>query len=346
MKKISLLLAIVLFCSYFSTLTVSAYDELKNTDPEKYYILLDLNNQICTVFEKDDAGSYTKVARRFIVTTGRTKLDPEDPEDKGTPTPSGIWKIGGRERFGEFAEFRGTFARYWVQIVGSIFFHSIMFDRENPNTLQSSAYRSLGNNISHGCVRLYVEDAKWLYYNAAPGTTINVSDREKSNPELKKKLKYSMPFNEYKALQANYYDEPELPNPKAWVIFNNAQIRSGMGSTGKTIMKLNLNDEVEVLQIGDPWCKVTFGKKWGYVLTSQITFDKNVMSSTDGAYNMKDTNWMHEKPDAKSTRVVKVPQHTTVKVLEMKPDWTKAEYWGEVGYIQTKQLVKGWGLIR
>lgn len=33
-----------------------ALDELKNTDPDKYYILLDLRNQIVTVYERDEAG--------------------------------------------------------------------------------------------------------------------------------------------------------------------------------------------------------------------------------------------------------------------------------------------------
>lgn len=162
-----------------------ALDELKNTDPDKYYILLDLRNQIVTVYERDEAGEYTRIVRRFLCTTGRTELDPEDPEDEGTPTPSGIWKIGGRERFGKFANFGNEYARYWTQIVGDIYFHSIMFSSRDVNTLKRGAFNNLGDNVSHGCVRLYVEDAKWLYYYACPGTTVEVSTNEPSQRALR-----------------------------------------------------------------------------------------------------------------------------------------------------------------
>ncbi|MDR1619224.1 MAG: L,D-transpeptidase, partial [Clostridiales bacterium] len=100
-----------------------ARDELKNTDPDRYYILLDLNNQVVTVYERDDDGAYTRVVRRFICTSGRTETDPNDPEDIGTPTPRGVWKMGGRERFGKFASFNNEYARYWTQIVGGNYFH-------------------------------------------------------------------------------------------------------------------------------------------------------------------------------------------------------------------------------
>ena len=139
-----------------------ALDELKNTDPDKYYILLDTKNQIVTVYERDETGAYSRIVRQFLCTTGKMEVDPEDPEDVATPTPRGIWRIGGRERFGKFANFSGEYARYWTQIVGSVYFHSIMFSRRDVDHLQRSAFRNLGRAASHGCVRLYVEDARWL----------------------------------------------------------------------------------------------------------------------------------------------------------------------------------------
>ena len=63
----------------FAPRTADALDELKNTDPDRYYILLDLRNQIVTVYERDEAGEYTRIVRRFLCTTGRTEVDPEDP---------------------------------------------------------------------------------------------------------------------------------------------------------------------------------------------------------------------------------------------------------------------------
>ena len=51
--------ALVLFSALMIPGRANAMDELKNDDPDKYYILLDLRNQIVTVFERDENGEYT-----------------------------------------------------------------------------------------------------------------------------------------------------------------------------------------------------------------------------------------------------------------------------------------------
>jgi hypothetical protein len=336
----------MMLMTVFMPATSLAYDELKNTDPDKYYILLDIKNQFVTVFEKDENGEYTKVVRRFICTTGRTKLDPADPEDKGTPTPKGIYKIGGRERFGEFASFRGTFARYWTQIVGGIYFHSIMFSERDVETLQSGAFRGLGHNSSHGCVRLYVEDAKWLYYYAPPGTIIEVSTTEPSNRSITKKLKTTLSFSEYELLQGNIFDIDPLPNKSAWVVKEEAPLRTGNGGEDHIRMRLDIGTQLEVLQTGEPWCKVKYENKEGYMLTAFLTFEKGTMSSKEDADIIKSTNYMYTLPNEESEKIVKVPTYSSVKILEPdKEGWTKIYYFGETGYIETRYLKKGWGTI-
>ena len=352
-KLIVILLAAVMLLSVFAAMPrqALAYDDLKNTDPNKYYILLDLKNQIVTVFEKDANGEYTKVVRRFICTSGRSgtgEIDPDTGEkDMGLPTPKGIWKIGGRERFGEFTAFDGTYARYWTQIVGGNFFHSIMYGKRDVKTLQSGAFRSLGNNVSHGCVRLYVEDAKWLYYYACPGTTIKVSITEPSNKEMKKKLKTKMSFSDYKAFQANFFDNEELPNPSAWIVKDGAEIRTGNGSNDHAIKKLPADTQVEILQIAEPWTKVKYEKREGYIRTAYLTFKKGTMMSRDDADIMKRTAYMYAEKDTDSTQITKVPTYSSVDVLEADSGdgWTKIDYWGEKGYVQSKELTKGWGVI-
>ena len=140
-------LALVLaLCSLLPSVAL-ARDELKNTDPEKYYIELDTRNQVVTVYEKDDQGEYTRVVRRMLCTSGKTEPDGLEP---ATPTPSGRWKIGARERFGKFAAFNAEYARYWTQVVGGIYFHSIMFSKRDITTLKKSPYNGLGKTGSHG----------------------------------------------------------------------------------------------------------------------------------------------------------------------------------------------------
>ncbi len=342
-----ILVAVVIFCGIVvPPQTALAYDELKNSDPDKYYILLDLKNQIVTVFEKDKDGEYTKIVRRFICTSGRTELDPLDPEDEGTPTPVGIWKIGGHERFGEFTAFDGTFAQYWTQIVGGVYFHSIMYDKRDVNTLQGGAFRRLGGKGSHGCVRLYVEDAKWLYYYACPGTTIKVSNSEKSDSATRKLLKSKMSFGDYKAFQKTFFDLPELANPKAWIVKEDADIRTGNGSNDRVVKRLPLGTEVEVLQIAEPWAKVKLENREGYIRTAFITFQQGVMMSREDADIIKNTVYIYAEPNEDSTGLSKVPSYSSIEILEPdKEGWTKIRYWGVEGYVETKAVIKGWGVI-
>ena len=349
-----LLSVLLVFVTLFSLFPVQAfaYDELKNTDPDKYYILLDLKNQIVTVFEKDENGEYTKIVRCFTCTSGRTEIDPNDPEDKGTPTPKGIWKIGGRERFGKFAAFNNEYARYWTQIVGGVYFHSIMFSDRTVDTLKRGAFSKLGSDGSHGCVRLYVEDAKWLYYYACPGTTIEVSTNEKSNSALRKALKTDMSFKEYNEMQKKIADTPELENPKAWVVYDGTPLRTGNGSNDSIIKKLPEGAEVEVLIQGDPWVKVKYENKEGYIKLGYVTYEKGVMQSKEDADIIKATVYMYEEPDKKSDEICKVPTDTSVKVLEEKDGWTKIAFYActdspqEVGWVKSNSLKKGWGSIR
>ncbi|MHB1315691.1 MAG: L,D-transpeptidase family protein [Christensenellales bacterium] len=350
LKKImAFLLAAAVALLLFVPQTAYARDLLKNEDPDKYYILLDLKNQIVTVYEKDGAGAYTKIVRSFLCSSGtNTPEDPLDPEDIGKPTPTGIYKIGGKERFGKFTAFGGTYARYWTQIVGNIYFHSIMFSKRDINTLQSGAFSGLGNPRSHGCVRLYVEDAKWLYYHAASGTTIKVSDTEPKNNALKKALKTSLSFKDYNAFQKAIYDIPELPNKTAYVVYNNALVRKGAG-TGENdggLFRLPIDSEVEVLQEGNPWYKIKYENREGYILASYLSYEKGVTTAGDKADLIKATTYMFTAPDLKSAKIVKVPAETSVQVLETTTDgWSKIVYSNEIGYIKTNSLKKGWGFL-
>ena len=48
----------------------------------------------------------------------------------------------------------------------------------NPYNVAASDYNKLGQAASHGCVRLCVADARWIYYNCPIGTKVVISDKE------------------------------------------------------------------------------------------------------------------------------------------------------------------------
>ena len=339
--------ALVLFSALLLPGRAFAQDELKNDDPDQYYILLDLRNQIVTVFEKDEKGAYTKVVRRFLCSTGRTDVDEADPEDVATPTPRGIWKIGGRERFGKFADFSGSYARYWVQIVGNIYFHSLLFSKRSIDAMERQPYSDMGNKVSHGCVRLYVEDARWLYYYACPGTTVEISASEPSNSELKHALRSKLSFSVYNAFQKTIADESaELPNPHVWVTVEGARLRKGSGNAFDSVARLTVGDELEVLIESEVWVKVRFGKKEGYVLRGFISYQQGVMDTKQDADVLKSTEWLYAEPNLEAMKIVKAPARVSVKVLETTVDgWTKIVYQNETGYVKPGRIIKDWGVI-
>lgn len=74
------------------------------------------------------------------------------------------------------------YGQYSTQIVGHILFHSVPYNKKyDKSSLRYSYYNKLGTSASAGCVRLTVEDAKWLYDNCPIGTHVEFYD-DSSNP--------------------------------------------------------------------------------------------------------------------------------------------------------------------
>jgi len=354
MKRIGLILAFVLLLGVLPA-AASAKDELKNTDPEKYYIVLDLKNQIVTVYEKNETGEYTEadIVRRFLCSSGSTKPKSGDPNDIGSPTPVGIWKLGGRQRFGRFANFSDR-ARYWVQLVGDNIFHSIMFDRDDFAALKPSPYGNLGSAVSHGCIRLHVEDAKWLYYYAPPGTTCLVTDNEKMDGALKRSLKSNqLKFNAYRDLQKNFYDTEEGPNDKCWVSVDIGRMRKGNGKVWPLVASPGLGAELEIIFANPAWYFVRYEKRVGYIARGHITLTKGTRDTVENATLIRGpaAPWIFsEAGGGVKNRICKIQTDTSVTVLGTEGSWSKIRYYVPdavdiVGYIETAKLYTGWGLV-
>ena len=64
--------------------------------------------------------------------------------------------------------------QYCTQITGNYLFHSSPYNSPNKNDLSYRLYNQLGTVCSHGCVRLTVADAKWIYDNCPLGTTVSI----------------------------------------------------------------------------------------------------------------------------------------------------------------------------
>ena len=92
-------------------------------------------------------------------------------------TPTGTFKLLDKLRWHELMG--PSWGQYCSHIPSDILFHSVTYTNFQDNhSLFTPAYNNLGNPASHGCIRLQVIDAKWLYDNCPIGTKVIISDSE------------------------------------------------------------------------------------------------------------------------------------------------------------------------
>ena len=148
--------------------------------PIPFHIVVDVANQVTSVYGRDENGEYTVVVRQMLCSTGK----------KATPSDVGDWVLNGRHAtWCIFPKWGNSYARYWTRINGSIAFHSPIYTAVSNSAMKISSYNMLGKRASHGCIRLAVWDAKWIYDNIGAGTVVSIVEGMEPDPELRDALK-------------------------------------------------------------------------------------------------------------------------------------------------------------
>lgn len=132
--------------------------------PPKYYMTIDVVNQLVSVYSQDANGEYTNLVRRMLCSTGTDS----------NPTPARQYVLNGATARWCFFDKWGSYAQYWTRISSSIAFHSVIYNTPNSMDLATGSYFNLGSKASHGCIRLLVSEAKWIYENCGAGTVVDV----------------------------------------------------------------------------------------------------------------------------------------------------------------------------
>ncbi len=126
----------------------------------KYKLEVSIDDQRVYVYELDDDGVYQHIDT-FICSTGL-----------GNSTPTGVFtNTTPLNRWHYFTKYT-CWAQYSFRIQGNILFHSVLYSKKDESTLRSGSVSALGRKASHGCVRLKVADAKWIYENCEAGTIV------------------------------------------------------------------------------------------------------------------------------------------------------------------------------
>lgn len=90
---------------------------------------------------------------------------------------------------------------------------------------------------------------------------------------------------------------------------------------------------VEVEEIGETWCKITYKRKTGYVKTDYLKLPSRLPGKT--VYSDGDTALLREQPDAAALIVAPVSCLTPVTVLEVNEDWALVSADEYTGWTET-----------
>ncbi|NMD38197.1 MAG: L,D-transpeptidase family protein, partial [Christensenellaceae bacterium] len=170
----------------------------------KYAITIDVKNQAVLVYEKNENGEYKNLVRTMVCSTGLVS----------TPSEVGEWVLTGRKANWCYFPAYGSHAKYWTMINKYIAFHSVIYNSVNNMALSVKSYNKLGSRASHGCVRLLVSDAKWIYDNIEAGTVVTITEDLPLDEELRHSLKVP-PLNKKNMLPVRTPEPTAAPNYSA-----------------------------------------------------------------------------------------------------------------------------------
>lgn len=144
----------------------------QNEEPEttlplnEYPYLIKVNRLLncVTVYTRDSNDEFTVPYKAMACSTGKYINN----------TPLGTFRTSSKYTWRLMVD--GTHSQYATRIYGGILFHSVPCYRPSKDQLEVAEFNKLGSPASLGCIRLTVEDSKWIYDNCPSGTTVIIYD--------------------------------------------------------------------------------------------------------------------------------------------------------------------------
>ena len=139
--------------TYFYTDMIRFINENNIESQTNNLIVTDLKNKYTYIFKKDN-GVWTLIYK-WQSTVGKP----------ATPTIKGRFYINGRKPSFGTDEY---LVKYATRIKDGYYYHSILYDATGKYIKDAR----LGEELSHGCIRLETNNAKWIYENILDTTTV------------------------------------------------------------------------------------------------------------------------------------------------------------------------------
>lgn len=195
-------------------------EEEKNKETDaKYFIRVNYGQNVVTIYTKDSNGKYTVPYKAMVCSTGTAT-----PRSGTYTMPSGSYSRG---TWGLMIG--NVWAQYFTRIKGSILFHSVPYTQRNKWSLEYWEYDKLGVAASAGCIRLTVQDAKWIYNNCPAGTQVEFYTSSNPGP-LGKPTAQKISEHE----QVRGWDPTDPDNSNPWKTYTPGKIEENNPSTTPT----------------------------------------------------------------------------------------------------------------
>ena len=251
-----------------------------------YYIRINRQQNCVTIYKLDKKGKYTIPVKAMACSVGVNNA-----------TPTGTFPLSTKYRW--HALMGSVYGQYCSRITGGVLFHSVFYSTTNPSTLAYNSYNRLGTTASHGCVRLNVADAKWIYDNCPSGTLVNIYDSNNPGP-LGKPTPVKIDVNsKYRGW------DPTEPNPKnPW---------RKMAPTIKGVKKLTVE---RLAKKPDLKKGITATDYKGKSLKIKLTGKLNMKKAGKYTITYKTTDSLNRTTTVKRVITVKDTKKPTVTVLK------------------------------
>lgn len=186
-----------------------------------YYIMVNRQANCVTVYEQDESGEYTIPMKAMVCSVGVSG-----------GTPLGTFRTS--DKYAWRYLFGDVYGQYAYRINKNILFHSVPYYTKNKGDLESEEYNKLGQAASLGCVRLSVEDAKWLVDNCPSGTKVTIYDSPDPGPlgkPVPKKIDLNSPYKGWDPT------DPSGENPWHSFFASSSMTTTTTGTTNRTTKK-------------------------------------------------------------------------------------------------------------
>lgn len=131
-------------------------------------------------------------------------------------------------------------------------------------------------------------------------------------------------------------------------------LRKRASSSASVLEQIPTGEVLTIYEKGSKWCYTNYGGEWGYVMTSFLRFEESSAPAPD---NKEETNTsgltatvycadggklnLRKTTGSGASILTRIPNGTTISVLEKGSRWCKVTYKEKTGYVMTSFLVFG-----